>query len=432
MNYIFKFGGASVRDAAAVKNVAAILEKTASGRGVVVISAMDKTTNALENVVEGVFYKGKNPKGLLSNIFQFHKHVIEELFPDGNAGLVGRVERYFADAAETLNSRGEKGFDYCYDQVVSMGELVSTTIISEYLDRAGIRNVWADARELIVTDTTFRDARVDWDATVMRVRERIPAVLNDDTPMLVTQGFIAGTEGGLTTTLGREGSDYSAAIFAYCLDAEKVWIWKDVQGVLNADPKFFSDVQKLDMISYLDAIELAYFGASVIHPKTIKPLENKNITLYVKSFVNPDGAGTAIMKDALTKPLVPSFIFKNNQVLISISAADFSFIAEDSLSEIFAVFARHKMKINLMQNSAVSFSVCVDQAPQKLPALIKELRRRFKVLYNEDLHLYTIRHYYASTIDMLSRGKEILLEQRSRSTAQLVMRDVGPAPDAQA
>ncbi len=426
-SYVFKFGGASVRDASAVRNVAEILRDPPGPRGVVVFSAMDKTTNALEKVVEGVFYQDKNPEGLLSNIHQFHRHVVSELFPDGREALLKKLHGYFDAAAAILREERSKGFDFFYDQVVSIGEVLSTLIISEFLREAGIPNQWMDARELIVTDTTFREAKVDWDRTGERVKA---AMTFDRAPMVVTQGFIGGTEDGLTTTLGREGSDYSAAIFAYCLDAEKVWIWKDVQGVLNADPKYFSDVQKLEVISYLDAVELAYFGASVIHPKTIKPLENKNITLHVKSFVNPGGAGTTIEKDTLTKPLVPSFIFKSNQVLISISAADFSFIAEDNLSTIFGVFARHKTKINLMQNSAVSFSVCVDHVPEKLPVLISELGKDFRVLYNAGLQLYTIRHYYPSTIETLSRGKEILLEQRSRSTAQLVMRDLENPHDA--
>ncbi len=423
MTYVFKFGGASVKDAAAVTNVASILRRFPDHRIVVVVSAMDKTTNALEEVVAARFGPEGRAGEHLDRVRRFHQRIVDELFPRGSGSLPAQLESLFTQAGWALDQPSEKGYDFCYDQVVSLGEQLSTAIISEYLTRQGLPNVLADVRDYIRTDDTWREGRVDWDVTAANIRTGIPALWDKRAPLVVTQGFIGCTSENYTTTLGREGSDFTAAIFAHCLEADAVMIWKDVPGVLNADPKFFPDVQKLDTISYLDAIELAYFGASVIHPKTIKPLENKNITLHVKSFLYPEASGTAIRKDAETKPLIPSFIFKNDQVLISLSAMDFSFIAEDSLSEIFGLFARHRVRINLMQNSAVSFSVCVDDNPVKVPPLIAELQKRFKVLYNENLQLYTIRHYYASTIDRLSQGKEILLEQRSRSTVQLVMRD---------
>jgi aspartate kinase len=288
----------------------------------------------------------------------------------------------------------------------------------------GVANKWLDIRDCLLTDNTYREGKVNWEESATRTKQVLLPMFNERNPLVVTQGFIGGTSENFTTTLGREGSDYTAAILAYILDAESVTIWKDVPGVLNADPKFFSDAQKLEQLSYHDAIELAYYGASVIHPKTIKPLENKNIPLYVKSFVQPAAKGTMIGKDLQTKPQVPSFIFKSNQLLISLAAKDFSFIAEDNLSAIFSTFAALSVKINLMQNSAISFSVCVDDDEAKTPRLLEKLKKDYWVRYNQGVQLYTIRYYYPSTIDALSTGREILLEQRSRTTAQLVMKEV--------
>jgi len=277
-------------------------------------------------------------------------------------------------------------------------------------------------RDCILTDNTYREGKVDWEQTTIRCKNGLSGYLQDDMSCVVTQGFIASTSENFSTTLGREGSDYTAAILAHVLDADSVTIWKDVPGVLNADPKFFAEAQKLEQLSYQDAIELAYYGASVIHPKTIKPLENKGIPLWVKSFLQPQGKGTVVGKDLQTKPQVPSYIFKSDQVLISISAKDFSFIAEENLSRIFGVFAELGVKMNLMQNSAISFSVCADEHPVKTPLLIERLRTDFRVRYNTGLQLYTIRYYYPSTIDTVTHGREVLIEQRSRTTAQLVMK----------
>lgn len=309
-----------------------------------------------------------------------------------------------------------------YDQVVSAGELISTTIVHEYLQSQGLNIAFADARDLVRTDNTYREGKVEWDETQSRSHAQIGQLFSNGHIGVITQGFIGGTSENYTTTLGREGSDYTASILAYCMDAKAVYIWKDVPGVLNADPKHFPDAQKLETMSYNDAIELAYFGASVIHPKTIKPLENKGIPLHVKSFMDPLLSGTVIGRDYQTKPLIPSYIFKDNQMLISISAKDFSFIAEDHLSDIFSLFAHSSVKINLMQNSAISFSVCIDNDSRNVPQLLDSLKNRYRILYNEGLQLYTIRHYYPSTIESLTHGKEVLLEQRSRQTAQLVLR----------
>lgn len=347
---------------------------------------------------------------------------MEELFSGKANPVFDKVNNFFVEADWMLDEKPQHTYNFVYDQIVSLGELISTCIVGAYLEQQGCSNIWLDVRDVLMTDNTYREAKVDWQKSEMLVQKQVvPAFSGVD--VVITQGFIGGTSENYTTTLGREGSDYSAAIFAYLLNAEAMYIWKDVPGILNADPKFYKDAQKLDQISYHDAIELAYYGATVIHPKTIKPLENKNIPLFVKSFLKPEANGTTIRTNVQTKPMIPSYIFKKNQVLISISAKDFSFIAEDNLSRIFALFAGHGVKIHLMQNSAISFSVCVDNDNFKIPALIEALQKDFKIRYNEDLMLYTIRHYYQNTIDTITSGKEILLEQRSRNTAQFVLRD---------
>ena len=417
---VFKFGGASVKDAEAVKNVASIIHNH-DGKLVVVISAMGKVTNALEKVVNAYFYKKDNVAKCINEVKNYHLNIMQQLFA-ANHPVYVTVNNLFVEIEWTVEEL-PRSYSFVYDQIVAIGELVSTAIISAYLNDIGIKNEWVDARSCIQTDNNYREGNIDWELTNKLINE-ITASIFKQNQIIVTQGFIGGTSENYTTTLGREGSDYSAAIFAYCLNAENATIWKDVSGVLNADPKFFNDAQKLEQISYHDAIELSYYGATVIHPKTIKPLENKNIPLYVKSFLKPDSAGTIIGKDLKTKPFIPSCIFKSNQVLISIAATDFSFIAEDCLSKIFGVFAKAGCKINLMQNSAISFSVCVDNDMFILPELLTELSKDFRVLYNDNLVLYTIRHYNAFTLDQLTKDREILLEQRSRNTAQVVMRAV--------
>lgn len=417
---VFKFGGASVKNAASVKNVASILKLFPDEKIAVVVSAMDKTTNALEKVTDAHCRKSGDAHNLLQEVKLFHESIIEELFPDKNNPVYGQVNNFFVEADWVLEEEPRE-YDFVYDQLVSLGELVSTAIVSAWLISDGLKNEWIDIRDCLMTDNTYREGKVDWNVSQQRIQEVFKAAL-ERTGITVTQGFIAATSENFTTTLGREGSDYTAAILAHALDAESVTIWKDVPGVLNADPKFFNEAQKLEQLSYLDAIELAYYGASVIHPKTIKPLENKGITLQVRSFLQPQSKGTVIGKDLQTKPLVPSFIFKTNQLLITISAKDFSFIAEENLRDIFAVFADANVKINLMQNSAISFSVCVDNDVHKIPALLEQLMSNYRVRYNENLELYTIRHYYPSTIETITNGREILLEQRSRSTAQLVLK----------
>jgi len=419
---VFKFGGASVKDAASVKNVADILSLFKEESLVVVISAMGKTTNALEKVVNSFYYKKPDLQEALKEVKDFHLGIISGLGFKTNHEIFHQLENAFTEIEWVIEEGTSKGYAFVYDQIVSQGELMSTRIMSAYLGENGYSNQWLDARDLVQTDNTYREGKINWELTEQLVKNKIPGLLSKDR-LIITQGFIGSTSENFTTTLGREGSDYTAAILSYCMDAEEMAVWKDVPGVLSADPKFYSDAVKLQEVSYLDAIELTYYGATVIHPKTIKPLENKNIPLRVRSFLAPKESGTSVGNYTATKPLVPCFIFKTNQILLSISAKDFSFVAEDALSKIFKSFADHKVKINLMQNSAISFSVCADNDEFKMPALIDELHRDFKVLYNDNLRLVTVRHYYASTIETLTKEKTILLEQRSRHTAQVVIKD---------
>jgi len=419
---VFKFGGASVKDAAAVKNVASVLTLFKSEPLVVVVSAMGKTTNALEQVVKAYFGKNDKLNEYLQQVKDYHLKIISELGFKSEHAIYRELENVFVEIGWILEEEPFRGYAFAYDQIVSQGEMLSSKIVSAYLQENHFKNEWLDIRDCLITDNTYREGKVNWNLTEKLVNRKIPALLAKNN-LVITQGFIGATSENFTTTLGREGSDYTAAILSYCVNAEEMIVWKDVPGVLSADPKFYEDAVKLQEISYLDAIELTYYGATVIHPKTIKPLENKNIPLRVRSFIAPDEKGTSIWHHKETKPLVPSFIFKTNQILISISAKDFSFIAEESLSKIFGLFAGEKVKINLMQNSAISFSVCVDNDPFKIPNLIDELKKDFKVLYNDGLKLITVRHYYPSTIESLTKGKTILLEQRTRNTAQIVLKE---------
>lgn len=419
---VFKFGGASVKDSKAVKNIEQILSSFSGENLLVVVSAMGKTTNALEKVVNAVYTKEGNALHLLQDIKEFHQEIMFELFSNPEDVIYDHINNYFTEIEWVIEDTGLKSYDFIYDQIVCFGELISTRIIYHYLQQTNPSMAFLDARDCIITDNFFRQGKVNWAITSKKINEKIPALLANEPTVIITQGFIGSTTENFNITLGREGSDYSASIFAYSLAAEGVYIWKDVPGVLNADPKYFEDAQPLESLNSRDAIELAYFGASVIHPKTIQPLENKNIPLYVKSFIKPELKGTIISNTVQTKPLIPCFIFKKNQVLLSISSNEFTFIAEDNLRDIFSLLSQHGIRINLMQNSAISFSVCIDEEAIKLPRLIEELQQKYQVLYNKDLELYTIRHYFQSTIDTLSNDREILLEQRSRSTVQLVMK----------
>ncbi len=414
---IFKFGGASVKDANAVKNVAAILKRFPNENIIVVVSAMGKITNALEKLTDAIFYKKEDASIILNEIKKYHFEIIEQLFIDKKHPIYNEINNTFVELDWAVDDEPTEIYNYEYDKIVSMGEIISTKIVNAYLAESSIKSTWRDVRDFIQTDNNYREGKVDWDLT----HNLCQALLIID-GIIVTQGFLGGTSENFTTTLGREGSDYTAAILAFTTNAESVTIWKDVPGVLNADPKWFDETKKLEQISYHDAIELAYYGATVIHPKTIKPLQNKKIPLYVQSFLNPEEKGTIINEIESSLP-IPCFIFKVHQVLISISPKDFSFIDEANFSAIFQLFADKQIKINVMQNSAISFSVCIDYDDRKLPDLIKTLQKNYRVLYNENLELITIRYYDQPTIERVTIDKNILLEVKSRYTVQLVVKN---------
>ncbi len=420
---VFKFGGASVKDASSVRNIPAILVGYGDDKLVLVFSAMAKTTNALEDLVRAAFRREEYAETLFQNIMEYHDVIAKDLFPEGEPEIFDQLASVYNSLRTWISDLKlpgrEQDFDFYYDQMVPAGELLSTTIISHYLEQQGFPNRWLDARELVITDSMYRSASVDWGATTENIKDAAKEAFAE-TSVIITQGFI-GSDGKYSTTLGREGSDFSAAIFAHVLDATSVTVWKDVPGYLNADPRYFSDTVKLDRLSYTETIELAFYGAKIIHPKTIRPLKIKNIPLYVKSFLEPDAEGSLIHADLTSDALVPSCIIKQDQVLISISPRDFSFIAEGHLHEIFGLFAKYRYSINLMQNSAISFSVCADNNP-RLQQLIEGLQEKFRVRYNDGLQLITIRHYNSEVIERLSAGKEVLLEQRSRVTAQMVVK----------
>jgi aspartate kinase len=419
---VFKFGGASVKNAEAVKNVRNVINLFNDDL-TVVISAMDKTTNALEKVVDSYMNADGKCFEYLQEVKDFHYKIMDELFADRKLPVFEEIHNTFVEIEWEIEDAPTREYDYVYDQIVSVGEIISTKIVSAYLNHVGVSNNWVDVRNIIQTDNTHRDARVDWELTEKLAQESLNDLFNQDKRnIIITQGFIGSSSENFTTTLGREGSDFTAGILAFCLNAESVTIWKDVPGMLNADPKLFSDTQKLNNISYREAIELAYYGASVIHPKTIKPLQNKNIPLYVKSFVNPNEPGTLINENTSEDSLIPSYIFKKNLVLISISVRDYSFIMEDHLSHIFGLFSKFGVRIHLMQNSAISFSVCVDNNQQKLTKLIEALNSKYLVKFNDNVELLTIRHYDDETIAKTTLNKEILLIQKSRNSVRMVMK----------
>lgn len=420
---IFKFGGASVKDAEAVKNVAGILKRFPDDQIIVVISAMGKMTNALERLVDAFYFKKNDPAVILEEIRKFHFDILEKLFPDKNHPIHTELHNAFVELEWAIEDEPTHSYDCEYDQIVSMGEILSTKIVSAYLSAADVTNKWWDVRDFIKTDNTYREGKVDWELTEQLVKEQLtPFFKSGKEKVVLTQGFLGVTSENFTTTLGREGSDYTAAILAWCTDAESVTIWKDVPGVLNADPKWFDETKLIPQLTYQDAIELTYYGATVIHPKTIKPLQNKRIPLFVRSFLAPEKEGTKI-HDAQVHLPVPCFIFKVDQVLLSISPKDFSFIVEENLGDIFELFAQHRVKMNVMLNSAISFSVSVDHDDRKLPVLIEKLREKFRVLYNENVELVTIRYYDQATIDRVTAGKQIFLEVKSRYTVQIVMKN---------
>ena len=419
---VFKFGGASVKSAGAVRNVAEILRRYPDREIAVVVSAMGKTTNAMEVITDHFFHRRKKE---LQKAFEerrdFHLQIVRDLFPDASHPFHGEFEAVISSLREGLDKEPTGNYDLDYDQIVPYGEMISTRIVSAYLNEAGIETRWMDIRQSLKSNNAFREARIDWPLSTQLTRKHFHF---RDVRVYITQGFVASTPDGLTTTLGREGSDFTAAILAHILKAEYVTIWKDVPGVLNADPKWFDNTVKLEKISYQDAIELAYYGASVIHPKTIKPLQNKNINLYIKSFLDPEQEGT-LVGNLEYDSLIPSFIFNMDQVLIRISPEDFSFIAEDNLETIFGHLYKHGVKINLMQNSAISFQICITNNKRKVRNLIDDLEKDFRVTYETGLELITIRYFDQGTIDRVMINKELILEQTYKQNIQLIVRDKG-------
>jgi aspartate kinase len=416
---IFKFGGASVKDAAAVRNMTTIVDRFKDDQLVIVVSAMGKTTNALERV-NRLRFDSMSYIEPLAEIRNYHEQIIDDLFGADSAGrlvLQQHLEALDSFLAQPCSSH----FDLEYDQIIVFGELISTAIIEAWFRHCSMDSEWFDARAIIRTDNRYRDARVDWDQSARQLGPLKEAL--DSGKRCILQGFIGRDETGNSTSLGREGSDFTAAIMAYLLDAADVTIWKDVPGMLNADPKWFKNTVKLDSISFKEAIELAYYGASVIHPKTIKPLQNKGIPLYIKSFLDPDSPGTIIQESTANDGQVPSYIFKGNQVLLSIATRDFSFVVEDNLKEIFEAIAEAGVRIHLMENSAISFSVVFDYDDYKLQLLTDKLKANYSVRYNEPLTLITIRHWDDATVTTLTAGREILLEQRSRHTLRMLTRN---------
>jgi len=417
---VFKFGGASVKDAEAVKNISVLLSKQSTKETVMVVSAMAKTTNALEEVCKSFINASADLSAKVLTIKQMHLQIIHDLFTDNNTHLINDIENVFVELDWILEEPPHENNAFIYDQIVSLGEILSTKIIAAYLNYTGLPCIWVDARSYIQTDNNYQEGKVNWEETSALIQQDFPKLLSEK--MIVTQGFIGGTSENFTTTLGREGSDYSAAIFAACLNATSVTIWKDVDGVLNADPKLFPNTEKFERLPYAEALEMTYYGATVIHPKTIKPLQNKLIPLFVKPFLDHAGTGTHIGQFDQMTYSIPTIIVKKEQVLMSISSRDFSFISEQNLSNILGHFAKANIKINTMQNSAMTWTCCFDYHEEKLNQIIAVLKPVFKVYYNESLSLITLRHYNQASIDEISKNKEVLIEQRSRNTVQLVLR----------
>ncbi|MEY4287784.1 MAG: hypothetical protein RL511_1873 [Bacteroidota bacterium] len=418
---VFKFGGASVKDAAAVKNVSAILARYPNEKLIVVVSAMGKTTNKLEELVSALYAQDHRIyAGLLDDVKAYHQEIMAGLFAEKHFHIYNELEDIFEDLEQLFFKPLAENRSFQYDQLVACGEIISSKILAAYLNDQRYSTAWLDAKTVIRTDNNYQQAQVDWPKTNQLCQQNILSLLQK-VDIAITQGFIGHTSEGFTTTLGREGSDYSAGILAYCCDAESVTIWKDVPGMLNADPKYFEHTQLLSQISFNEAIELSYYGASVIHPKTVQPLQQKNIPLYVRSFIDPEAPGTTISANAESDHHIASYIVKFKQVLVTFSTKDFSFIAENQLAEIFAALAQMKAHINLMQNSALHFSVLIDHQQMDVDRVKALLSDRYHIRYNEDLELVTIRHYNDAILAEMNANKTCLVLQKTRTTARLVL-----------
>lgn len=419
---VFKFGGASIKNADAIRNVGEILKRFSGQPIFIVVSAMGKTTDKLEKVVNAHTAKTGEAPALWEAIKNDHFTLLQELITDSEHEAFVTLNDAFVEMEWVLDEEPYENYDYLYDQMVPIGELLSSIIVAAYLNHIGLPTQWADARDVILTDDIFREGWVQWDETIERFEQNMRPLVEKD-GFVLTQGFIGSTSENFTITLGREGSDYSAAIFSYCMDADSMTIWKDVPGVLTADPRKFDDVTKLDRLSYREAIEMTYYGAKVIHPKTIKPLQNKNIPLYVKSFIDPDGAGTFISAE-VEDNYPPMVAVESEQALLQIATKDFSFVAEHHMSNLFTKIAEFRLQVNMMQNTAISFNVCVNDIDDKVDRFAKSIADDFNVTVERPLELITIRHYNQATLDSLRGDKMILLEERIRGTVQLVVKDV--------
>jgi len=415
---VFKFGGASVKDSNGVRNLLNIVS-TYSDNLVVVVSAFGKTTNALEEILKLSYQDMAMSLSKVDDLKKYHFNMIDDLFTDKHHEIFAEIDGEFNLLVNKLTDEKYNSYDLKYDQIVSFGEIFSTKIISAFLNAEQLSNRWIDIRKVLKTDDIYREAKIDFEITQKESEKTFDF---KDHRVFITQGFIGGSKKGLVTTLGREGSDYTAAVLANLLNANKVVVWKDVEGILNADPQFFDDTKKLDKLSYQEAVELAYFGAKVIHPKTLKPLHNKNIPLYVRSFINPDDKGTEIDCFKEYDQNLPVFVLKKDQILISLFPKDLSFVLEDELSRIFKYLSDHRIKVNIIQNSAISISFCIDNANSKSKQLIEKLKEDYKVLYNDQLELLTIRHYTEEAINKITWNRKIFIEQRSRHTAHFVIK----------
>lgn len=418
---VFKFGGASVRDADGFRNVGLILQKYAEEKIIIVVSAIGKTTNALEEVVKSYFNSDGNTEILINQIKTTHLELAAELMPM-TEGMYNDLSDAFVEVDWMVETAPEEEYDYVYDQIVSMGEVLSSKILAHFLHHIKLSSTWADVRDIIITDNTYRDAKVLWDITMQNAKTKLlPSLANYN--QVVTQGFIGSTTENFTTTLGREGSDYTAAILSYCLDAHSMHIWKDVPGVLTGDPRIFEDVSKLPRLSYKEAIEMTYYGAKVIHPKTIKPIQNKQIPLYVRPFLDPESEGT-IISDEKEMSYPPVIVMETDQTLLHISTNDFSFVAEHHLSMIFALLAKHRLKVKMMRNTAISFTVCIDTMPDRIAKFEKELGTEFKMIQESGLELMTIRHYNDEVLAQMKAKKLILFEEKLQDIVQLVTKSI--------
>ncbi len=413
---IYKFGGASVKDAEGIKNVVRVLNNEGFKNTLIVISAMGKMTNAFEKIINSYHQKTDDLQQNIKFVRDYHSAIMTGLFENKSNSIFREVDILFEELNKFLKTNNSSDYNFIYDQIVGFGEFLSTKIVSAYLNEIGIENQWIDVRKYLKTDDSYRDAYVNWELTSKNISSLNP------NKIYITQGFLGEDAQGNTTTLGREGSDYTAAIFAHCLNAKSLTIWKDVDGVLNADPRYFENAQLLHQISYSEAIEMAFYGASVIHPKTLKPLENKIIPLYVRSFFNLEEKGTTVGKGIDLIPEIPCFILKQDQILVSISALDFSFMVESNLSDIFSILHDNKLKVNLIQNSAISFSVCIEDKFNNFQHFLAALKSKYKVTYVENVLLYTIRHATEKAIDQIEQKGEVLLKQATKGTVQLVIK----------